>query len=345
MTITQAPASQTHQSVNPVQADDERKDNCYDTFCYSSICEGFKQVLVTAVVFLMIGLAMYCIGMNWQVFPVHPAGCYIIMIACLTLLAYVEALHYGAVAIEKWDMSLYADRFPRAARCHALVNSEEKVKKFLVGRQFFVIFVVFVLAQILSFHHIPHEWGGIHDLILFIFVEVLPGVFIILTIGQLISQIFVEEFTLQFMNLPGCEFVIRLSLGAEYIGICNFSWLLFGVTSHFMCGKVRRVRQAMESGKTNLTIETTPQSPTELNRPNYKSSNPSFNLADLNWFDYLKYFWSTGVTLGSLGLICYGISIRAYILPAPVPAAYITAIILMIILFYLEGLMIAIVAT
>ncbi|RYH15059.1 hypothetical protein EON65_32445 [archaeon] len=173
----------------------------------------------------------------------------------------------------------------------------------------------------------------------------LPGVFIILTVGQLISQIFVEEFTLQFMNLPGCEFVIRLSLGAEYIGICNFSWLLFGLTSHFMCGKVRRVRQAMESGKTNLTIETTPQSPTEMNRPNYKSSNPSFNYADLNWFDYLKYFWSTGVTLGSLGLICYGISIEAYILPAPIPAAYITAIVLMVILFFLEGLMIAIVAT
>jgi hypothetical protein len=88
-----------------------------------------------------------------------------------------------------------------------------------------------------------------------------------------------------------------------------------------------------------------PMSPTEKIRgTNFNSGIPSL-AENLSIFDLLKYIWSTGVTLGSLAVICYGISIGAYVLPTPVPAAYIIAIFTMCILFYLEGLMIAIVGT
>jgi hypothetical protein len=40
----------------------------------------------------------------------------------------------------------------------------------------------------------------------------IPGVALVLTFGQLVSQIFVEEFTLQFLNLYGNEFVVRIAL-------------------------------------------------------------------------------------------------------------------------------------
>lgn len=48
-------------------------------------------------------------------------------------------------------MSQYVDKFPRAAKCQKLVDTPEKVQKFLVGRQFFVIFVIFLIAQITTF--------------------------------------------------------------------------------------------------------------------------------------------------------------------------------------------------
>lgn len=147
------------------------------------------------------------------------------------------------------------------------------------------------------------------------------------------------------MNLYGCEFVIRLSLGAEWIGICNFSWLLYGTVSYLACFKVRQAQQTMESSKSNdHFLVPDVLSPTEKIRgPNYDNGMPKWN--KLNWFDYLKYTWSTVATLGSLAIIFYGISIQAYVLPTPVPSAYIIAICLLIILFYLEGLMIAIVGT
>jgi hypothetical protein len=94
------------------------------------------------------------------------------------------------------------------------VDTPVKVKKFLVGRQFFTIFVVFLMSQIASFPDIPENFGGLPPIIVLLLFQIgLPGVALVLTYGQLISQIFVEEFTLQFLNLYGAEFVVRLSLG------------------------------------------------------------------------------------------------------------------------------------
>jgi len=65
----------------------------------------------------------------------------------------------------------------------------------------------------------------------------------------------------------------------------------------------------------------------------------------VGWFDIIKYIWSTFATLGSLVIIGYGIYIQAYVLPTPVYATYIVFIFTLGVLFYLEGLMIAIVGT
>jgi hypothetical protein len=115
-----------------------------------------------------------------------------------------------------------------------------------VGRQFFTIFVVFLISQITSFPGIPKNFGGMPPILVVVLFQIgLPGVALVLTFGQLVSQIFVEEFTLQFLNLPGCEFVVRISLGAEYIGICNFSWLLYKIVSRIACVSVRKVQKEL----------------------------------------------------------------------------------------------------
>ncbi len=136
------------------QDDDDYKPNLYDQVCRSSWCESIKLVVASLAVTLLIIVVFVGVALKYSVLQVFPLVNFIILFFCLTLLAYVEALHYGVVAIEKWDMSIYADRFPRAVKCHKLVDTPQKVKKFLVGRQFFVIFVVFLIAQITAFEGI-----------------------------------------------------------------------------------------------------------------------------------------------------------------------------------------------
>jgi len=92
------------------------------------------------------------------------------------------------------------------------------------------------MAQVTSFPDIPPTFLGMPNIMVILLVQTgLPGVAITLTFGQLISQIYVEEYTLQFLNLYGCEFVIRLSLATEWCGICNFSWLLYHMSSMLCC--------------------------------------------------------------------------------------------------------------
>lgn len=153
---------------------------------------------------------------------------------------------------------------------------------------------------------------------------------------------------MQFMNFYGCEFVIRLSLFAEFIGVCNFSWLLYDVVSRIVCHKVKQVQLTMDTAAedqhlTTIVTSDTLASPTEKIRGKEHENGGNPNLPRLSLFDYVKYFWSTGVTLGSMAIVLYGISKGAYVLPTPVVGAYIIAIVMMTVLFYLEGLMIAIV--
>lgn len=324
--------------------EEKNSQNCYQgttLFCKSSNCELVKLVISSITISLLILVVFVGVSSRYSILSINPIINFVLLFFSLLLLAYVEALHYAVVAVEKWDMSVYEEEFPRAVKCRSLVDTPEKVKKFLVGRQFFVIFVVFLIAEITSFPHMPSNFGGMPEAILLVIKTGLPGVVLTLTLGQLIGQIYVEEYTVQFLNLYGCEFCIRLSLAAEYIGICNFSWLLYHATSHIWCGDVRNVQKTMTSSDNML--DDTPGSPTVLNRgvdfDNGVKNDP------LTLFDVLKYIWSSIATLGSVGIICYGMSIRAYEFPVNPAGAFAIAVINLALLFHLEGLMIAIVQT
>jgi len=330
--------------------DEENEENLFDFtsacgFCKSLGCERLKLVIASGVVITLILVIFIGVSLGWCVLKVNPGVNFILMFCALLLLAYLESLHFGVVSIEKWDMEQYKDRFPRAYKCHLLVDTPVKVKKFLVGRQFFVLSVVFLLAQITSFPGIPHNFAGMPTILVLILVQTgLPGVALTLNIGQLIGQIFVEEFTLQFMNMYGCEFVIRLSLFAEFIGICHFSWILYGTQSRIFCSKIRKIQKTLDSQGAMIENGEEPMSPTEKIRgPNFDDGLRKD--AKITFFDVVRYGWSSAVTIGSLMVICYGIYIKAYVLPTPPAAAYIVAIVTLTILFYLEGLMIAIVGS
>jgi hypothetical protein len=145
---------------NEVTSENEPKRfEPFTFFCRTLICERIKLVVVSIVVFLLILVVFIGIANNYCVLQIHPVANFILLFLALTLLAYCEALHYAVVAVEKWDMSVHQERFPRAYKTYKLVDTATKVKKFLVGRQFFVIFVVFLISQITSFPNIPQNFG------------------------------------------------------------------------------------------------------------------------------------------------------------------------------------------
>lgn len=163
---------------------------CEEYICRNFFCEGLKLVVVTLFVSLMVLVCFTGVALHYSVLQAPVPVNFILLIGALILLAYLEALHYAVVAVEKWDMTPYQERYPRGVKCHRLVNTPEKVKQFLVGRQFFTLFVVFLIAQITAFEHMPKDFLNLPELLSLIVIRTgLPGVFLTLTFGQLVSYV------------------------------------------------------------------------------------------------------------------------------------------------------------
>jgi hypothetical protein len=115
------------------------------------------------------------------------------------------------------------------------------------------------------------------------------------------------------------------------------------------CGSVQKAQAEIDSQKDTTAekigdADAAAVSPTEANRgPDF--DNGMAPERPFNAFDLFRYTWSTLVTLFSLFIIFYGISIQAYVFPTPPGGTYIVFFCFLTLLFYLEGLMIAIVAT
>ena len=307
--------------------------------------ERAKMVMGSLVVSFLAAVAFTGNASGWMVMEVHTAAAFIILACVLVLMGFVEALHYSCVNLEKADPVTFEKNYPRAAENQRLVNNPTLVKRFLLGRQGFVIAIVFICAQLTNFPGMPKDmWGMPEGLTAVLGKTGLPGVAIVLTVGQLISQLYVESYTLAFHNLPGVWSVIQLCLATEYIGLCHWSWLLYEISNRLACIKIVRAKKAMDRVDFNADGEEEPLSPTAKNRgPDFDLGVPGTN--DLSAFDMFRYLWSTALSLSAIGVVLYGIGTGTYILHVPVAAAYIIAACTLVLLFYLEGLMITIAAT
>lgn len=110
-----------------------------------------RLVLSTIVITAIIAYGFTCIAYGYSVIQIHPAANFVILFVALIMVAFLEGLHYGVVSIEKWDMAAYAKDYPRVCKLALLVDTPEKVKRFLVGRQFCLLFIVFLIAEITRF--------------------------------------------------------------------------------------------------------------------------------------------------------------------------------------------------
>lgn len=312
----------------------------------AELLQRLQYLVVTLVVVCSLIVVLYGIAMGYAVLQVHPVVLYLLLVSSLTLLGYVEALHYSNVSIERYDMTPYAEEYPKSCKVQSLVNTNEKVQRFLVGRQFFVIFVVFIVAQCTTLPHFPEDFLGMPKAaVLALLGSGIPGIMIVLTFGQLIPQLFVEEFTIPFINMYGCYAVTQLCFAAEFVGVCNFSWLLFhGVDTLFFGHKKAPPTNSASPMRLPPGERDDPTSPV-VPYAEDEADGTEFASIRMGWFDVLKHIWSTGVTLGALIIVGYGISQGYSVLEAPVPVLYVIFFGCLTLLFYLEGLMICVVAT
>jgi len=199
---------------------------------FRKYCNNALYVLSTIVTIGAVSLCCYGIGNGYAALDGHPAVLFIVFIIVVTLLAYLEGLQIAIMELQNEDRNAWR-YMPRAFNNHKLAtaNSHLNVQRFLVGRQFFVVFVVFLAAQLTTYSDLEVAWLP-NWLFIIIIQTGLPGVLWVLSFGQLMPQLIASTHPVVMMNLPGSWSVIQMALMFESMGVTHFSWVLTLVCKH-----------------------------------------------------------------------------------------------------------------
>jgi hypothetical protein len=75
-----------------------------------TVVQRIQYFVVTGIVTISVAVVFHGISMDYCVLQFNPAVLFVVLFLALTLLAYVEALHYSNVSVEKWDMTKFESR-------------------------------------------------------------------------------------------------------------------------------------------------------------------------------------------------------------------------------------------
>lgn len=145
---------------------------------------------------------------------------------------------YQCVAIvqtQYWDRDSFKEVYSRAFSVHELVNRPDNVKRFIIGRQFCTVLVVFLLAQVSTFP--TWNMDGLGPVPNFIIIRSgLVGVLIVLSFGQLLPELLAAEFPLRFMNMRGSFLVVWTSLIMDELAVGHAAWTVYFTFRSLLCG-------------------------------------------------------------------------------------------------------------
>merc|ERR1711990_1047995 len=163
----------------------------------------------------------------WKVVPGWAA--LILFIVVLIMLGIMEGIQIALIELKRQDPDTYRTSHPRAYRLGQLAAEGDNIERFLLGRQVFVVCLVFFAAKLTTIH------GRDPSGFLFPVPEVVQTLLlgtgllacvIVVVVAQLTPQIIASIYPVEFMQtivgLPAYYACIAL----ETTGITHFTWIL-----------------------------------------------------------------------------------------------------------------------
>jgi len=215
--------------------------------------DGIRNVFSTILTLACLVIIVYAIANGHAKLPGHPALLYGIFIFVVTLLGFLEGLQISILVLEKVNRELFVDNI-KAYNNHKLATRDEglNVQRFLIGRQFFVVFVVFLSAQLTTYPTLELPLPG--WLFTFLIETGLPGCLVVLAFGQLMPQLVASTHPITMMGLPFSWATIQMALMFETLGVTHFSWVLTFIVKHMFrmsSGDQFTIRQSQTKSRTN----------------------------------------------------------------------------------------------
>ncbi|CAB9497050.1 expressed unknown protein [Seminavis robusta] len=188
-------------------------------FTYSLALHGFAVVLVIAAMFQQQTAATADMG-------IPPIAAFVIFWFLIAWLAMMEGGQGALVGLQPIDPKRYAGSHPKTLMSTKIIHNGDNMERFIVGRQFLVVLVVFVINMMASAIKNPSVLG-LGDLLTEIFVNSgLSLILVTITIGQLTAQVNAANCMLDFLNNYFMVFTSWISLAIEFSGLLHCVYLV-----------------------------------------------------------------------------------------------------------------------
>jgi hypothetical protein len=156
----------------------------------------------------------------------HPAVAYVVIWAAVIWLSMVEGSQASLVGLPPVDKELYKDSHPTAYKITSVALKGDNLDRYLMGRQFMVLLIVFII-NLAGSPGSDAEVFGFNDT----FQEAFLGsgfAMIILTcnVGQLMAQVNASHCMIDYINNFFAVFTVATAMIIEFSGIMHASYLL-----------------------------------------------------------------------------------------------------------------------
>jgi hypothetical protein len=193
-------------------------------------------LLLFALFVHVYGIAMEWNNPPWRPGTAHPVLEVMFMFFMMTWVALLEGCQISIVGMQGIDLEPYKHSHPRAYKCLKLAHTGANVERFLVGRQFLLVFNVFLLSKVAggaTSEFYIGDWHWSENATQFFWVNSVLLMILITSLGQLVSQLLAAQKMLGFINLPFFAYytILLPCMAVEFVGLTHSSYLL----KDFLC--------------------------------------------------------------------------------------------------------------
>jgi hypothetical protein len=194
-----------------------------------------KKIVQTIKITYSTGLLFFCIyfilsGIFANQTPISqvmsPLLAFAIMWISILWLGLLEGGQGCLVGLQPIDKSKYATSHPVTFQCAALAHKADNLNRFIIGRQFFVVLMVFVLnlcCTVVAEAKVP----GVPLWVVQVFLQSgLAVMLITVMLGQLSAEVNATNCMLDFVNTPLMYWTTHLCLAIEWSGLLHSVYLV-----------------------------------------------------------------------------------------------------------------------
>jgi silicon transporter len=215
----------------------------------NSVLDIIKYVISTIALIFSITLIMGLIFTEQTTLSsdIHPGLAFCTLLLSVTWLTMVEGSQGSLVGLAPVDRELYKESHPISYKCCAVAHEGDNLDRYLLGRQFMVVVMVFTINI---------SGGPIADAELWGFPDWLTNMFlgsglamILFTcmIGQLNSQVVASLCMLDYINNYFAVFTLWVSNAIEFSGLLHSSYLIQMLVAK-LAGQTIESNEAPRSG-------------------------------------------------------------------------------------------------